>query len=322
MPARFFAPSTPRSLAHLACDVAVLAALYALARHAPPWTAPLFWLAQGTMLWALFVLGHDCGHGSFSRRRWVNDVVGHVTHTPLLVPYHAWRLSHRLHHRHVGDADRDETWHPLTAAQVAALPWYVRLLRFRLPLLAFPFYLARRSPYRTGSHFRPSSPLFPRRERARVATSVALCAAFALVLAAFAAWAGPGALLRWYVGPYAVFVVWIDLVTYLHHTDASVPWYRGSAWSYVAGSLSTVDRRYGWLERVHHDAGCHVVHHLFPGLPHYRLRAAAELVRPLLGERYREDRQAIVRAFVASWRRCRVVPASGEVVYYEGGQQE
>ncbi|MEW6269320.1 MAG: fatty acid desaturase [Thermodesulfobacteriota bacterium] len=319
VPARWLVPSTARSLSYLALDLAVLAGLYALAWHAPLWLAPALWLAQGTMLWALFVLGHDCGHGSFSRHRRVNTLVGHLTHTPLLVPYFAWRASHRIHHRHVGDVERDETWHPLTAAQADALPWYVRLLRFHLPLVAFPFYLARRSPYRRGSHFRPSSPLFTARERRRVAASVALCGVFALALLAFALLAGPGALLRWYVGPYVVFVVWIDLVTYLHHTDPRVPWYRGDAWSFVDGALSTVDRRYGLLERVHHDAGCHVVHHLFPGLPHYRLRAAAARVRPLLGERYRADRRSIIRALVESLRACRVVPAAGDVVYYERG---
>jgi len=278
---------------------------------------PLFWFAQGTILWALFVVGHDCGHGSFSRRPWINTLVGHLTHTPLLVPYHAWRLSHRIHHRHTGDIGRDEGWHPLTAAEVDALPAHVRFLRFRLPLLAFPFYLARRSPNRIGSHFRPRSVLFRPRERRRVATSVVLCGAFLVVLLTSALFAGPVALVRWYVGPYLVFVVWIDLVTYLHHTDASLPWYRNGGWTFEKGALSTVDRRYGLFERLHHDAGCHVVHHLFPAIPHYRLREAAAAIRPMLGARYREDQRPIWRALLEAIGSCEVVPAVGAVVYYE-----
>ncbi len=316
VPARCFAPSASRALLSLTRDLIVLAALYALAWHAPAWSAPLFWLAQGTMLWALFVLGHDCGHGSFVRSRRVNDVVGHLLHTPLLVPYRAWRISHRLHHRHVGDVERDEGWHPLTAAQVESLAWPVRLLRFRLPLLAFPFYLARRSPARSGSHFVPTSPLFRPRERREVAFSVALVALFALALVVAGVVAGPWAVVSGYVGPYLVFVAWISLVTYLHHTDARLPWYRGEAWTLARGALSTVDRRYGLLERVQHDAGCHVVHHLFPSIPHHRLREAAAAVRPLLGDAYVEDRRPIRHALRDAVQRCRVVPASGDVVYY------
>jgi fatty acid desaturase len=59
---------------------------------------PLYWLAQGTMFWALFVVGHDCGHQSFSPSRTLNDVVGNIVHASILVPYHGWRVSHRKHH--------------------------------------------------------------------------------------------------------------------------------------------------------------------------------------------------------------------------------
>jgi hypothetical protein len=59
---------------------------------------PLYWLAQGTMFWALFVVGHDCGHQSFSPSRTLNDFVGNIVHATILVPYHGWRVSHRKHH--------------------------------------------------------------------------------------------------------------------------------------------------------------------------------------------------------------------------------
>jgi len=121
----------------------------------------------------------------------------------------------------------------------------------------------------------------------------------------------------WYVGPWLVFVVWIDLVTLLHHTAPGVPWYRGAAWSFARGALSTLDRRYGALEWLHHDAGCHVVHHLFPTIPHYRLREAARAVRPLLGESYREDRRALLVALREAIRDCHAVPESGDVALYE-----
>ena len=42
-------------------------------------------------------------------------------------------------------------------------------------------------------------------------------------------------------------------------------------WSYLRGGLTTLDRDYGLINNIHHDIGTHVVHHLFPQIPHYHL---------------------------------------------------
>lgn len=306
VPARCFRPSTARSLGHLLGDFAALAALYAASVALDSWLLwPLFALAQGTLFWSLFVIGHDCGHGSFSRHRGLNALVGHLAHAPLLVPYHGWRTSHRLHHRHAGHADRDEAWRPLSAEQAAALPWATRLLRDRLTLLVFPFYLLRGAPWRGGSHFHPASPLFRRCDRRRVLTSTIACGGVLVLLAAAAALLGPLGVVKHYLGPYLVFVLWLDAVTLLHHTDPAVRWYRDSEWTPLRGALATVDRRYGWLDRVHHHAGLHVAHHLFPGIPHYHLPEATAALRGALGDRYRASTEPLHRVLPRALRRCR-----------------
>jgi omega-3 fatty acid desaturase (delta-15 desaturase) len=60
IPAHCFEKDVWRSFAYLALDVGVVAAL-ALAAYTldNPLVWPLYWLAQGTMFWALFVVGHD-----------------------------------------------------------------------------------------------------------------------------------------------------------------------------------------------------------------------------------------------------------------------
>jgi len=49
-------------------------------------------------------------------------------------------------------------------------------------------------------------------------------------------------------------------------------------WSYLRGGLTTIDRDYGLLNNIHHDIGTHVIHHLFPQIPHYHLIEAVSIV--------------------------------------------
>ena len=56
-------------------------------------------------------------------------------------------------------------------------------------------------------------------------------------------------------------------------------------WSYFRGGLSTIDRDYGIFNKIHHDIGTHVVHHLFPQMPHYNLTEATEVHPRLLQDR-------------------------------------
>ncbi|MEM0979485.1 MAG: fatty acid desaturase [Cyanobacteria bacterium P01_H01_bin.58] len=321
IPDHCFKPSLPRSLAYLVWDFAVITALYALAIRFDSWLLmPVFWLVQGTMFWALFVIGHDCGHGSFSKRKWLNNLVGHLCHTPILVPYHGWRISHRTHHANTGNIDTDESWYPVTWSKYSQMPWYEKLIRFNLLLLAYPIYLFKRSPGRKGSHFLPDSPLFRPSERNDVLTSTFMLILMLVGLGFVAYQWGWVALVKYYVGPYIVFVMWLDLVTYLHHTEADIPWYRGADWYYLKGALSTIDRDYGLINSIHHDIGTHVAHHIFSNMPHYHLKEATEAIKPILGDYYRVTKEPIWKSFWRSYNACHFVTDEGTKVYYQPHQ--
>ena len=47
----------------------------------------------------------------------------------------------------------------------------------------------------------------------------------------------------------------------------------------MRGGLSTIDRDYGMFNKIQHDIGTHVVHHLFPQIPHYHLTEATAVRR-------------------------------------------
>ncbi|XP_020578807.1 temperature-sensitive sn-2 acyl-lipid omega-3 desaturase (ferredoxin), chloroplastic-like isoform X2 [Phalaenopsis equestris] len=247
-----------RSMSYVARDVAVVFVLAAAAACIDRWVVwPLYWAAQGTMFWALFVLGHDCGHGSFSNNRRVNTVVGHFIHTFILVPYHGWRISHRTHHQNHGHVENDESWHPLTKSVYESLAPVTKKLRFTFPfpIFAFPIYLWTRSPGKRGSHFNPESDLFAQNERKDVITSTVCWMAMAALLTKLTLLFGPLQMIKLYATPYLIFVMWLDFVTYLHHHghDGNLPWYRGKEWSYLRGGLTTIDRDYGWINNIHHD---------------------------------------------------------------------
>ncbi len=323
IPADCFRPVVWKSLYFFFFDWAVVAVLYWVAWRLDSWYFwPAFWLLQGTMFWALFVVGHDAGHGSFSRSRLLNSIIGHICHSPLLVPYHGWRISHRTHHSLTGNADREEAWYPLTENEYRDTPFVIRILRFSpLMLLLFPFYLWRRSPRLDGSHFWPGSDLFKASEKWDVLTSSLWYFAFLGGLGWFTYEFGAMALLKYYIGPYLVFISWLDLVTYLHHTDPDVPWYRNGEWNFVKGALSTVDRDYGVLNEIHHNIGTHIVHHLFINVPHYNLRRATEALKPVLGEFYREAKGSFWKGWFHSMRTCHYVDGNAHTVYYQSAGQ-
>ncbi|CAN6715560.1 unnamed protein product [Malus baccata var. baccata] len=352
-----------RSMSYVVRDVAVVFGLAAAAVYVNKWFVwPLYWAAQGTMFWAIFVLGHDCGHGSFSNNPKLNSVVGHLLHSSILVPYHGWRISHRTHHQNHGHVENDESWHPVSLFSFRCnaslffiflmhlkffqlfegdkflclqlsekiykkLDSMTRILRFTVPfpMLAYPFYLWNRSPGKTGSHFDPKSDLFVPNERKDVITSTVCWTAMAALLVGLSFVMGPVQVLKLYGIPYWVFVMWLDLVTYLHHHghEDKLPWYRGKEWSYLRGGLTTLDRDYGLINNIHHDIGTHVVHHLFPQIPHYHLVEATEAAKPVFGNYYREPKKSgplpfhLLGSFIKSLKKDHYVSDNGDVVYYQ-----
>ena len=69
------------------------------------WLTLLLAVPAAFMVVRLFMLQHDCGHGSFFRSQKLNNVVGTVLGVFTLVPYDYWRKTHAIHHATSGNLD-------------------------------------------------------------------------------------------------------------------------------------------------------------------------------------------------------------------------
>ena len=126
LPKEVFQKNALRAWMTVVISVATVVGSYALLAVAPWYLLPLAWALTGTALTGFFVIGHDCGHRSFSNSNRVNDVVGHLAFLPLAYPFHAWRILHNHHHKHTNKLEVDNAWDPSRPEAFLAASKYVQ----------------------------------------------------------------------------------------------------------------------------------------------------------------------------------------------------
>lgn len=278
----------------LVCSILFFGAYFLFEMHPLPLkiTIPgylLYWFLQGTYMTGIWVIAHECGHQAFSENNIVNDTVGLIFHSALFVPYHSWKITHRRHHSNAGSCDHDEVFVPATYSDVKPdwsetlqdSPIYnlcciVMMLTFGwMPgYLCFNMTGPKKNVNGPKSHFNPNSSFFlPKEKLSIVLSDVAFGAAF-FILSYFIITYGFLMVLKLYLVPYMIVNLYLVLITFLHHTDTYIPHFREHEWSWLRGSLCTVDRSFGkWLDGVlHHIVDTHVCHHIFSKMPHYHCK--------------------------------------------------
>ena len=237
------------------------------------WITLLLALPAAGFLVRLFIIQHDCGHGSFFRSQTANNTLGFVLGVLTVTPYAYWRKTHAIHHATSGNLDHrgfgDLT--TLTVKEYLALTRW-RRLRYRLyrtPLILFglgpvyEFILRQRFPF--------SLPRSWRREWASVFwTNLAILTVVAMMwkaigIQAFLAVQLPITLLAGSSG------VWLF---YIQHQFEDTYWEKDDAWSFHAAGLegSSYYDLPGILHWFTGNIGVHHVHHLSSRIPNYRLR--------------------------------------------------
>ena len=59
-------------------------------------------MLAGAFAVRIFIIFHDCGHGSYFRSRWANDLTGFLAGLLTFTPYYHWRWEHNIHHASSG----------------------------------------------------------------------------------------------------------------------------------------------------------------------------------------------------------------------------
>jgi omega-6 fatty acid desaturase (delta-12 desaturase) len=236
------------------------------------WLGIVLVIPAAAFLLRLFMIQHDCGHGSFFARRRLDDWTGRAIGVFTLTPYDYWRRTHAAHHATAGNLDErgigDIT--TLTVLEYNALSLRGRLAYrlYRHPLVMFGigpawiFLIKQRLPF--GLMRDGSVPWI-----STMGTNLAIALLTAAII--------------WFAGIVPFLTVHLPIVLlagaagvwlfYVQHQFEDTHWAEGKDWDFPEAALHGASH-YDLppvLRWITGNIGIHHVHHLASRIPYYRL---------------------------------------------------
>ncbi len=218
----------------------------------------------------VFIIHHDCGHGSFFKSRRANDVLGFIPGVLAFTPYFHWRWEHATHHSSSGDLDRrgmGDIWTLTVQEYLESSRWK----RFAYRLARNPIVLFVVAPvfvFLVRQRF-PKAEANPRERHSVYWTNLALL--------------GVAAGMSWILGLKAYLLIQLTVMAvagsagvwlfYVQHQFEGVYWERGEEWDYTDAALkgSSFYKLPKVLQWFSGNIGFHHIHHLSPRIPNYHL---------------------------------------------------
>jgi len=221
----------------------------------------------------IFILFHDCTHGSLFASRRANSWLGAVFGLFVLSPFVRWRHDHAVHHASSGDLERRGVGDVLT---LTVAEYEARTPRGRLgyrllrnPAIMFglgPIFAMVIGPRIVARDARPHM------RRSVLRTDIAL----AVIVVGLSVWIGVGPfLLAWAPGALLAGSTGIWLF-YVQHQFEEAYWVDGERWNYADAALqgSSYLKLNPFLRFFTGNIGLHHVHHLNARVPNYNLKRA------------------------------------------------
>lgn len=275
--------------------IVLLIALAVVTRHPLAWIVAVVGIAGAQH--GLAILAHQSAHYRMFKTRWLNDLVGILSATPLGVSMHTYRIIHRIHHNHLYEpVDPD-------MALMAGYPrgkWYLakKFLKDLSGLTSIKNYLyffgkplgAKKQP--TGAKPKDDTSENLRRA-ARTDRRFVIVFHVAILAAAvfFGFW--KFYLLLWLLPLLTVLQFLLRLRALCEHgatTDFSTP--------LRAARTNLVPFYIQWF-LFPHQMHYHIEHHLYPAIPHYRLPECHRALR----EAGALDNAEVSHSFGETWRK-------------------
>ncbi len=273
--APFQLPSLPRALWQCVTSLGSYGVLWWLmhwSSHYSWWfTIPIAVLAGGILV-RVFIIFHDCGHGSFFESKTANDLLGFVCGVLTFTPYFQWRGEHARHHKTSGDLDKrgvGDVWTMTVREYLESSRWQrfaYRLARNPIVLFViapvFLFIVIQRFPAKDAT---------ARDKRSVWSMNVAVLVMAAVMSSIFG------------FVPYLILQLTVSAVAssaglwlfYVQHQFEDVYWERSEQWDYSAAALKgssfyALPKVLQWFSG---NIGFHHIHHLSPRIPNYNLQA-------------------------------------------------
>lgn len=253
------------------------------------WAASIpFWILAGASLHGISLFTHEAVHGTLAKNKVINACLGAVCAWPVLQNFSAYKVLHLAHHADLGgehDPDHYENYTRWT--------WGVFTLNWLRLLIGYPVYITAIPVlgWKHGSW----------KERGCIAVECACCVVLAVIVWKFFpiswllhAWLGPMLFINTMVN-----IRGMSQHTLLEHSDDEI--------------LGTRSILTGPVVRFFMcNENYHLEHHLYPGIPWYRLKTAHHILAPELRERgapFITSYTSFVREFIrhsfqrGPWRR-------------------
>ena len=263
-----------RQLASTLIPLAIIVPVMFALAHSAYWATLLLAIPAGGLLVRVFIIQHDCGHGSFFLTGKLNDLTGRAMSVLTLAPYGLWRREHAQHHASSGNLDRRGAGDidTRTVEEYLAMP-PLHKLRYRLyrnPLFLFPvgvpayFLLVQRTPW-----------LHAMKPRDSLKSVMGLNLAIALFYGALMYVFGVGTVLS-VVLPIVVVASSVGgWLFFIQHQFEETHWDHAGEWDFqvaalLGSSFYDLPKILNWFTG---NIGLHHIHHLNSMIPNYRLQA-------------------------------------------------